>query len=58
MTIDEIIKGLEFTVEMFLYDPFTGETYNEPRNDMDKTTIDTCNGAIKILKEYKNIKGV
>lgn len=49
MTIKEIIQGLKFTVEMFLFDPRTGETFTEPRNDMDKTTIDACKGAIKLL---------
>lgn len=53
MTKDEIIAGLQFTVEMFLLDPITGETLTEPRNDMDKTTIDACRGAIELLKEYK-----
>ena len=47
MTIKEIIAGLQFTVEMFLFDPSTGETFTEPRNDMDKTTIEACNGAIE-----------
>lgn len=51
MTIQEIISGLKFTVAMFLLDPVTGETYEEPRNDMDKTTIDACNGAIEILEK-------
>ena len=51
MTREEIIAGLEFTVAMFLFDPSTGETYTEPRNDMDKTTIDACRGAIKELKD-------
>ena len=50
MTIKEIIGGLKFTVDMFLFDPSTGETYKEPRNDMDKTTIDACNGAIELLE--------
>lgn len=51
MTIKEIIDGLKFTVDMFLFDPITGETYKEPRNDMDKTTIDACNGAIELLEQ-------
>lgn len=51
MTKEEIISGLEFTVEMFLLDPITGEKYTEPRNDMDKTTIDACRGAIELLKQ-------
>jgi rubrerythrin len=51
MTIKEIIAGLKFTVEMFLFDPTTGEKYTEPRNDMDKTTIDACKGAIELLEQ-------
>ena len=51
MTIKEIIDGLKFTVDMFLFDTNTGETFTEPRNDMDKTTIDACRGAIKILEQ-------
>lgn len=51
MTREEIIDGLKFTVEMFLLDPNTGETFTEPRNDMDKKTIDACRGAIELLKQ-------
>ena len=51
MTREEIISGLKFTVEMFLLDPSTGETITEPRNDMDKTTIDACRGAIELLEQ-------
>ena len=51
MTREEIISGLKFTVEMFLFDPSTGEKYTEPRNDMDKTTIDACRGAIELLEQ-------
>jgi hypothetical protein len=53
MTIKEIIDGLKFTVDMFLFDPSTGETYKEPRNDMDKTTIDACKGAIELLEQTR-----
>ena len=49
MTREEIIQGLQFTIDMFLLDPNTGETFTEPRNDMDKTTVDACKGAIKVL---------
>ena len=35
----------------FLLNPITGEEYTEPRNDMDKTTIDSCKGAIELLKQ-------
>lgn len=51
MTREEVIQGLQFTIEMFLFDPSTGETLTEPRNDMDKTTIDACKGAIELLKQ-------
>lgn len=51
MTREEIISGLKFTIEMFLFDPNTGETYTGPRNDMDRTTIDACKGAIELLEQ-------
>lgn len=50
MTNDEIIQGLQFTIDMFLFDPFTGESLTEPRNDDDKITIDACREAIIALK--------
>ena len=62
MTREEIISGLQFTIDMFLMDPITGETLAEPRNDMSKTTIDACRGAIELLNQestnsvLKNIK--
>lgn len=51
MTRNEIIDGLKFTIEMFLLDINTGKTFTEPRNDMDKITIDACKGAIKLLEQ-------
>ena len=51
MTRKEIIDGLKFTVDMFLFDTSTGETFTEPRNDMDKITIDACRGAIELLEQ-------
>lgn len=53
MTVKKIIDGLKFTVDMFLFDPTTGETYTEPRNDMDKITIDACKGAIELLEQTR-----
>lgn len=53
MTLKEIVDGLQFTLDMFLFDPTTGETYPEPRNDMDKTTIDACKGAIELLEQTR-----
>lgn len=51
MTREEIIQGLQFTIDMFLFDPTTGEVYEKPRNDMDKITIDACKGAIELLTQ-------
>ena len=51
MTREEVIQGLQFTIEMFLFDPSTGETLTEPRNNLDKATIDACKGAIELLKQ-------
>lgn len=51
MTTKEIIDGLKFTVDMFLLDPDTGETLTESRNDLDKTTVDACRGAIELLEK-------
>ncbi len=56
MTREEIIQGLQFTIDMFLLDPNTGETYEEPRNDMDLTTINACRGAIELLEQEPKIK--
>lgn len=58
MTVKEIIDGLKFTVEMFLFNPSTGETFTEPRNDMDKTTIDACKGAIELLEQTRDEKTI
>ena len=55
MTRQEIIDGLKFTVAMFMLDPDTGETLTEPRNDLDKTTIDACRGAIELLEQAENV---
>ena len=56
MTRKEIIDGLKFTVDMCLFNATTGETYTEPRNDMDKITVDACRGAIEALKAVDDIK--
>lgn len=51
MTIKEIIDGLKFTVDMFLFDDVEGVMLTEPRNDLDKITIDACKGAIELLEQ-------
>lgn len=59
MTVKKIINGLEFTKEMFLFDPSTGEEKTkEQLNDLDRTTVDACEGAIELLKQYKAIEDV
>ncbi len=50
-----IVDGLQFTVEMFLFNPETGETYEAPRNDQDATTINACRDAITYIKEREDI---
>jgi hypothetical protein len=52
MTREEIIQGLQFTIDMFLLNPITGEIRAEHTlNDMDKTTVDACREAIKALEQ-------
>ena len=55
MTREEIISGLQFTIDMFLFDPMTGES-SEPRNEDDKVTVDACRGAIELLKSQTEIE--
>ena len=51
MNKEQIIEGLKFTKEMFLLDPITNETMTKDQlNDMDRTTVDACEGAIEILQ--------
>lgn len=51
MNREEVIKGLEFTISMFLLDPSTGKILKEPRSKSEKITIDACKCAIKLLKQ-------
>lgn len=54
MTIEEIIDGLKFTMEMCLYNPTDGSMRPvSTLNDMDKTTYDACEGAIKLLEQQR-----
>ena len=54
MTIKEIIDGLKFTMEMCLYNPTDGSMRPvSTLNDMDKTTYDACEGAIKLLEQQR-----
>lgn len=49
MTLQEIIDGLQMISDACLYDPNTGEQFDEPLNDIDKKTLDACKGAIELL---------
>ena len=52
MIKEEIIKGLHFTVGTFLVDPLTGEERDEESlNNLDKTAVNACRGAVKILEQ-------
>lgn len=54
MTNEEIIDGLKFTMEMCLYNPTDGSMRPvSTLNDMDKTTYDACEGAIKLLEQQR-----
>ena len=53
---EKVISGLQYTIEMFLFDPATGHSKDpDDLNDADKITYDACVGAITMLKE-QNIK--
>ena len=52
MTIKEIIDGLQFTIDMFLFDPLTGDVETkEQLNEDNRLTVDACEGAIDILNK-------
>lgn len=51
MTQKEIIDGLQFTIDMFLFDPSTGEVLQKHQlNEDNRTTVEACEEAIKLLK--------
>lgn len=51
MTREEIISGLQMTMDLFLFDPTTGKTtVPDMLNDIDRETYDACKGAIEALK--------
>ena len=50
--VKEIIDGLKFTMDMFLFNPSTGEMMKkEQLNDMNRITYDACEGAIQLLEQ-------
>lgn len=51
---ENVISGLRYTVEMFLFDPATGYTKDpDDLNAADRITFDACVGAIDLLKEQE-----
>ena len=51
MTKKEIIAGLKMTVDLFLFDPLTGEVLTkEHLNGESRITVEACEGAIAILE--------
>lgn len=53
MPIAQILRGLRFTEEMFLFNPDTGEKKTkEQLNDMDLITYNAVVGAIEALKAF------
>ena len=54
MDRENVISGLQYTIEMFLFDPATGYTKDpDDLNAADRITLDACVGAIALLKEQE-----
>lgn len=54
-TRQQIIDGLQFTIDMCLMDTNTGDKYKEPINELDKITVDSCRAAIELLTRKEEI---
>lgn len=51
MDRDTIIDGLRMTMDLFVFDPSTGEERDpDELNDLDRATYDACKGALEILE--------
>ena len=57
MSREETIKGLQYTIEMCLFNPTTGHS-KDPNdlNEADRITYDACISAIALLKEQEAVK--
>lgn len=52
MTKEECIRDLKGSMELFLFDPSTGETLQpEQLNDMDRMTYEAMKAAVEFLEE-------
>lgn len=59
MTIQEIIDGLKMTCDLFLFNPSTGEKLTKNQlNDLDRTAVEACEGAIKRLEVDRGIADI
>ena len=56
MTREEVISGLQMTMDLIQFDPFTGDVRPiYALNDLDKTTYVACKEAIEALKAQPEI---
>ena len=56
MTKKEIVDGLQFTIDMFCFNPSTGEVIAKNRlNEESRLTVDACEGAIEIIKALEQV---
>lgn len=56
MTREEIKEGLRFTVDMFKFDPLTGE--ERTLNELDTTTVSACEEAIKVIDDFEALNAI
>ena len=53
---ENVISGLKYTIELFLFDPATGHSKDpDDLNALDRITYDACVGAIALLKEQEDL---
>ena len=56
MTREEIEGGLKFTVDMFKFDPLTGE--ERTLNELDATAVGACEEAIKVIDDFETLNAI
>lgn len=56
---EKTIQGLQYTIEMCLFDPATGYSKGpDDLNELTRITYDACFSAIALLKEQEPVKAV
>ena len=59
MTKEECIRDLKGSMELYLFDPSTGDTLKpEQLNDMDRMTYEAMKAAVEFLEETTGISEV